>query len=439
VFSGNLTSASPVTAGRLSRDASPSGCGVIKAFPGQVSSGSTFRYATGQYTHSGPTQCVVFRASSGSCVSTAAFLSAYSPTFDPANKLLNYVGDTGASGFGTEMGLLLTNGQTVTLAMIGTVVSSSATDCSFTIVVELPTATHDFDNDDRSDIVWRQNTGVAAIWRMNGATLAQGAAIGTVPANWHIVGQFDFNRDGKHDLLWYDISTGSVALWFMNGTAVASTANLGAVTTDWVIVGIGRVNGDIVFGADLLWRNLTTGGVAVWRLASTGDLVEAASLGTVSFGWSIAALKDLNGDGKADILWRNTTTGDIAIWFMNGTQVASATVVGNVPVGWSIVATGDFNGDGKADLVWRHTSGDLAIWLMNGSSILAAASLGNVPTSWIVAETGDFNGDSSSDLLLRNTATGDIAMWFMNGLAVTGNVAVGNVGLDWTVQGVNAN
>jgi FG-GAP repeat len=36
---------------------------------------------------------------------------------------------------------------------------------------------------------------------------------------------------------------------------------------------------------------------------------------------------------------------------------------------WSIAAVRDFDGDGKADVLWRHMSGASAMLLMNGLSI----------------------------------------------------------------------
>ena len=59
-------------------------------------------------------------------------------------------------------------------------------------------------------------------------------------------------------------------------------------------------------------------------------------MGTVPTAWSIADTGDFDGDGKGDILWRNTSTGQVAIWFMNGTALSSAMVVGTVPTDWTI-------------------------------------------------------------------------------------------------------
>jgi len=80
---------------------------------------------------------------------------------------------------------------------------------------------------------------------------------------------------------------------------------------------------------------------------------------------------DLDGDSKADLVWRNTTTGDLAIWLMDGLTLKQGKVIAaRKDLAWQIVGLGDVDGDGKADLVWRNTTtGDLAIWLMDGLTL----------------------------------------------------------------------
>jgi hypothetical protein len=41
--------------------------------------------------------------------------------------------------------------------------------------------------------------------------------------------------DGKADLLWRDTTSGTVAIWFMDGVTVSSNAGVGTVSPDWVI------------------------------------------------------------------------------------------------------------------------------------------------------------------------------------------------------------
>ena len=89
-------------------------------------------------------------------------------------------------------------------------------------------------------------------------------------------------------------------------------------------------------------------------------IVSAAGIGTLASDWLIAGTGDFNADGKSDILWRNTTTGQVAMYFMNGTIPTSGASPGLIPTTWTIAATGDFNADGKSNLLWRDNSGTTA-------------------------------------------------------------------------------
>jgi hypothetical protein len=310
------------------------------------------------------------------------------------------------------------------------------------------TNTHDFNADGKSDIVWRNTNGGAAIW-LTGVTESGDAQIlsqfdfGIVDTSWQIVGQRDINGDGMADLFWSN-TNGDTSIWLMNGTQVSSALDLGLVGNGWSIVGTGDFNGD-GFG-DILWRN-TNGDTSVWLMTGTAtqvQVISATDFGVVPASWSVAQTGDFNGDGTSDILWHNTN-GDTAIWLMtgNGTQVQvlSAADLGLVPQSWTIAGTGDFNGDGKADILWRNSNGDTSIWLMAGTAsqvqVSSAADLGLVPQSWTIAVTGDFDGDGKSDVLWRD-ASGNTAVWFINGTAVASSTSLGDVPTTWTVQSANA-
>jgi hypothetical protein len=292
--------------------------------------------------------------------------------------------------------------------------------------------THDLNGDGISDISWRDTSGNAAVWLMNGSALLQSAGIGSVPTTWSVVGQRDFDGDGKHDWLWRDTS-GNVAIWFMNGVQVAQSSGVGMVPTTWSVAGTGDFDGD--GKGDILWRN-TTGDVAIW-LMNGAQLTQASGIGSVPTSWSIVGTGDFDGDGKTDILWRNTT-GDLAIWLMNGAQLKQASGIGTAPNTWSVAGIGDFNGDGKSDILWRNTtSGAIAIWLMDGTQLTQSAGIGTVPTTWSLAGTGDFDGDGNSDILWRDTS-GNVAIWFLNGAQVTQSAGVATTSTVWAIQSANA-
>jgi hypothetical protein len=299
-----------------------------------------------------------------------------------------------------------------------------------------PTDSHDFNNDGRSDIVWRDTNGNVAAWLMNGTAIAQSAGIGAAPLVWVIAGQRDFNGDGTADLLWHD-SSGNVAMWFMNGASVIGSAGVGnANPSVWSIAGTGDFNGD--GKGDILWHD-SSGNVAIW-LMNGSSIVQSCGVGNASAGvWSIAGTGDFNGDGKTDILWHDTA-GNVAIWFMNGCSILQSSGVGNAnPSVWSIAGTGDFNGDGMSDILWHDTGGNVAMWMMNGAAILQSAGVGNAnPSVWSIAETGDVNADGMSDILWHDTG-GDVAVWEMNGAAILRSAGIGNASASvWTIQGLNA-
>jgi poly(3-hydroxybutyrate) depolymerase len=110
------------------------------------------------------------------------------------------------------------------------------------------TNTHDFNADGKSDIVWRNTNGGAAIW-LTGVTESGDAQIlsqfdfGIVDTSWQIVGQRDINGDGMADLFWSN-TNGDTSIWLMNGTQVSSALDLGLVGNGWSIVGTGDFNGD---------------------------------------------------------------------------------------------------------------------------------------------------------------------------------------------------
>src|SRR5262249_2684144 len=108
-------------------------------------------------------------------------------------------------------------------------------------------ATHDFNNDARSDILWRNTmTGQVVIWLLNGTTVlpTSGSPGSADPNVWFIVGQRDFNADGKADILWRNGLTGQTVVWLMNGTSIIGAGSLGSASFPWAIFGIGDFNGD---------------------------------------------------------------------------------------------------------------------------------------------------------------------------------------------------
>jgi hypothetical protein len=360
----------------------------------------------------------------------AAWLFARSGgTWSQLQKLVSGEANFPQAWFGASVALSA-DGRT---AMVGAPGLVNGGSFLFIAPTRWATDAHDFNDDGKSDILWRDTSGNVTMWLMNGAQIMQSGGVANVPSAWSIVGQHDFNNDGKSDILWRDTS-GNVAIWLMNGTQITQSVGVANVSSAWTIVGIGDFDGD--GKTDILWRD-TSGNLAIWFMNGT-QITQSAGVATVSSAWSVVAVGDFNGDGKSDILWQDTS-GNVAIWHMNGTQIAQSVGVGNVPSAWSVVGTGDFNGDGLTDILWRNSSGTVAIWFsILGNPQPSPAGIGNAATVWSVVETGDFDGDGMSDILWQDSS-GTVAIWFMFATNIKQSAGVGNAAPTvWSIQGANA-
>lgn len=300
------------------------------------------------------------------------------------------------------------------------------------IVLPIPTP-YDFNGDGKGDLIWRNtNTGSTSIWLMNGIVRASVGFPGGVPLNWEIAGIGDVTGDGKADVIWRNSTNGTVAIWLMNGTTVTSTGFPGSAPTTWVIQAVGDVNGD--GKADLIWRNSSDGNTAIWLMNRTA-MASVAFPGGVPLNWQIAGIGDMTGDGKADVIWRNGSNGAVAVWVMNGTTVTGTGFPGSTSTDWEIGGVGDFNGVGKADFIWKNDTSDIvAIWLMNGTSIASSKVLGGIASAWKIEQVGDMNGDGKADVVLKNTSTGEVKVWLMNGVTLIGIGSPDTVSPSWDIQ-----
>ena len=263
----------------------------------------------------------------------------------------------------------------------------------------------DFNNDGRSDILWRNSrTGANAIWRSGDVATPQ-AVTAVTTLTWKIVGVGDFNGDGKDDILWRNASTGADTIW-LSGNSATQQAMAAVTVLTWSVAGVGDFDGD--GKDDVLWRNGSTGANAIWRSGNASTPLSIAAVTNTE--WKIAKVADFNGDGRDDILWRNTTTGANAIW-RSGNAGTPQAITAVTVTSWAVAGAGDFSGDGVADVLWRNsTTGANAIWKSaNSGAPQAISAVGN--TDWIVAGVGDFSGDGQADILWRNTATGADAIW----------------------------
>jgi hypothetical protein len=270
---------------------------------------------------------------------------------------------------------------------------------------------------------------------MGGNLVTSSNYISTVPnANWNLVGNGDYNADGKHDKLWWNNSTGQLWMHLMDGNTIATSSAVATYSNDWNVVGGGDYNGD--GNADILLRNTSNGQIRM--LLMNGTMVSSNNfVRNLSLFWSVVGSGDYDGDGNSDILIRHSGTGQNWMFLMNGAaiQPASGPVNTVSTATSSIVGSGDYNGDGFDDILWHNSAtGKIWVYLMQGRTITIWDVVNTISTDWVIAGSGDYNGDSTSDVLLYNTATGQLWIYFMSGTSFFDSAPVGTISdLNWGV------
>lgn len=314
-----------------------------------------------------------------------------------------------------------------------------------TVTMPYQHVVNDYDKNGKSDVLFRNGTtGDLYAWDMNGATVSSGGIFSTSPglpaaAPGAIVGQSDFDGDGKTDLLFEDSTTSpkTLRIWYMSGKTVSGTATLTISpvrTTTEVVGGVADFNGD--GRADImLIETLSTGALTPRMLLGNGTSTPTSSVTSVTIpqtgayaagvygthtGWHVASLADFDADGKADILWRfaNSATvgswvpGQTSLWFMNGATRSSGaplpvqlgayqnTTGGATPTGWLVAGAGDFNADGYTDILYRYAgantatvySGQTAVWLMQGKAATTPFAPLKMANGSNTAAVGDARG-----------------------------------------------
>ncbi len=195
------------------------------------------------------------------------------------------------------------------------------------------------------------------------------------------------------------------------------------------------------------------------KISATSGGLPAGLDGGDGFGWSSAAIGDLDGDGTADLAVGapfdddgGTDRGAVWILFLNpdGTVGSTAKISALTPgfagqlgdfdwFGWSVASLGDLGGNGTQELAVGAIQSDSggsdtgAIWIvsLNGDGTLAGqlrigngsgGFLGGIPDfAWFggaLAPLGDFDNDGTADLAVGAFGDSDNgtfrgAVWFL--------------------------
>jgi hypothetical protein len=150
----------------------------------------------------------------------------------------------------------------------------------------------------------------------------------------------------------------------------------------WQAVGLGDFNHDN--STDILFRH-NEGYLLVWYMKGKRFLRQQLLVNgeAMPLAWRVAAVADLDNDGRADIVWQKPNN-SLVVWYDPG-ATATAVMLSNLPkTDARLVGLNDLDQDGKLDFIWRYADGHLSAWSMKGTNLNVLPINGGqgAPATW---------------------------------------------------------
>lgn len=297
-------------------------------------------------------------------------------------------------------------------------------------------ADFDFNRDGKSDLMWHlPSGGNTSRWYMDGVTRLWG---GSFPwstfGGFKAIGTGDQNYDGFSEVVFWHPEGRWIVLWSFNGDQRIANPFLGTWPTTYTPIAVADFTGD--GRIDLLERFANT----YYRVTPFANYLAYAPRPTFTLpaGMSYVTVADVTGDGIGDLILRDGVNRFHAYTHHQGSEGTSSLISINsspVPSDWKLVGTGDLDGDHDDDLIWHNTAnGEVRGWLLAAGMRVAGGLIrSGVAAHYELLSTTDTDGDGDDDLIWRDTSNGNVYGWRMNGLVREEGGFIRNVSPAWTV------
>jgi len=205
-------------------------------------------------------------------------------------------------------------------------------------------------------------------------------------APWDLVGTGDFNGDGTTDFAWHNKASDEIGIWMFDSTDPSQQlfgSRVIGKPVGWDLVAVGDFDGNGT--SDLAFRHRESGSNAVWKMDGY-EFTPVLLPPVPDLNWELRGIADFDGNGSPELMWRRKDNGVNSVWVMGGdanTTIARTYDLQTVDTGWKIAALTDVDSDGKTDIIWRQpSSAQTAVWTMNGATLVTGALLApSVPVS----------------------------------------------------------
>src|SRR5246500_4112612 len=285
-----------------------------------------------------------------------------------------------------------------------------------------------------ADMTLRRGDGTYAIYNIGNDRILGSYQLGQVGTDWQLAGLGGFYGGDTADMLLRNVTTGGFEVYDVSNNNITNTGFMGAVGLDWQVMGFGNFSsrGE----NDMILRNVNTGGVEVYDI-SNNRITRAAFMGTVGLNWQFSGAGNFSGRGESDMLLRNTSTGGLEVYDIANNQIINAAFIGTVGPEWQFSGVGNFSSvPGETDLLLRNVNtGGFEIYDITNNQLTGAAFIGTVGLDWQFAGIAPIHAAGASDLVLRNASTGAFEVYDIANNQLTGAAPLGTVGLDWQMGG----